>query len=73
MTSFRDELRDLINKHSLENGSNTPDFILAQHLVDSLAAFDASVQRREEWCGRGKASAEIERLRTDLGGAPRSR
>jgi hypothetical protein len=26
---FREDLASLINKYSLENGSNTPDFILA--------------------------------------------
>lgn len=29
MHNFRKELQTLINKNSLENGSDTPDFILA--------------------------------------------
>ena len=30
-TSFRTSLSILINKYSMENGSNTPDFILAAY------------------------------------------
>jgi len=46
---FRKELENLINLHSLENGSDTPDFILAEYLVSCLKAFDAAVRRRDEW------------------------
>jgi hypothetical protein len=41
----------LINKHSMENESNTPDFILAQHLMMCLSSFEMSVNRRDEWYG----------------------
>ena len=47
--SFRKELRDLINKCSMENGSNTPDFILAEYLVDCLESFDKVTNARETW------------------------
>lgn len=43
--SFRDELCNLINCHSRENGSNTPDFILAEYLTDCLEAFDKATKR----------------------------
>jgi hypothetical protein len=49
---FRKELEKLINKYSMENGSNTPDFILAAYLTDSLALFDRTVHSRERWFGR---------------------
>lgn len=49
---FRRALEHLINRECMENGSNTPDFILAAYLGDSLAAFDKAVARREEWYGR---------------------
>jgi hypothetical protein len=49
---FRQELEGLINKCSLENGSDTPDFILAQYLVDCLRAYDTATQRRAEWYGQ---------------------
>jgi len=46
---FRVELEDLINGHCKENGSNTPDFILADYLSDCLKAFDRAVNRRSRW------------------------
>lgn len=51
-TEFRKELERLINKYSMENGSDTPDFILADYLVACLDAFDATVKAREKWYGR---------------------
>ena len=45
---FRKELQDLINKHSIENGSNTPDFILADYLVECLQVFENTIKRREQ-------------------------
>lgn len=49
MSNFSTELTDLINKYSLENHSNTPDFILAQFLVTALEAFNQGVADREHW------------------------
>jgi len=51
---FWNELQQLLNKHSKENGSNTPDFILADYLKESLHLFNQSVNRREEWHGKNK-------------------
>lgn len=47
--AFTDELCGLINRHSLESGSNTPDFILADFLFDCAEAFDRAVKTRETW------------------------
>jgi hypothetical protein len=52
MTEFEKNLARLINRHSVENGSNTPDYILAQYLVACLKAFEATTQQRETWYGR---------------------
>jgi hypothetical protein len=49
--SFRNELQKLINSLSKENGSDTPDFILAEYLDDCLKAFDKAVSRREDLSG----------------------
>ncbi len=49
---FRKELEFLLNSKSMENRSNTPDFILAQYLTDCLLAHDRAVNRREVWYGR---------------------
>lgn len=50
--SFRKELEKLINQFSIENGSDTPDFILAQYLANCLAIFDLAMREREKWYGR---------------------
>lgn len=50
-SSFQDELEALINKHSVEQASNTPDFILAHFLNSCLDAFNHSVVVRDTWHG----------------------
>lgn len=52
MSNFLEQLEGLINSHSKENESNTPDFILAQYMSDCLDAFTKASNRREEWFGR---------------------
>ena len=54
MSKFREDLEVLINQNSKENGSDTPDFILADYLADCLDAFDKAVTRRTEWYGKGR-------------------
>ena len=49
---FEHELAGLINKYSIENGSNTPDFILAAYLVNCLIAFNRASRHRESWYGK---------------------
>lgn len=49
---FITELRELLNRRSMENGSDTPDFILAQYLTDCLRAWNCATKRREDWYGR---------------------
>lgn len=50
--SFREDIDHLVNQYSLENGSNTPDFVLSEYIQDCLTAFDNAVQLRERWYGR---------------------
>jgi hypothetical protein len=45
-------LASALNQFSAENGSNTPDFILAQYLLGCLAAFNAASRARETWYGQ---------------------
>jgi hypothetical protein len=54
------DLAEVLNRHSQENGSNTPDFILAKFLVAQLRAFEATVQRRADWYGRMDAPGQTE-------------
>jgi hypothetical protein len=49
MEDFREELEHLINSKSLENGSNTPDFLLAEYLVGCLKVFDSIVAQRDQY------------------------
>lgn len=50
--TFEEALQSLINRYSKENGSDTPDFILAKYLADCLAAWNSAVKSREKWYGR---------------------
>lgn len=52
MEKLRSEIEAAINRCSAENGSNTPDFILAEYLTDCLAAFDKASRAREKWYGK---------------------
>ncbi len=48
---FEKELEQLINKHSLENGSDTPDFILAQYLCACLSNYNSTTTAKRKWYG----------------------
>jgi|SRR5208283_5164261 len=50
--TFRKDLETLINSHSVENGSNTPDFMLADYLMNCLEVWEETVNKREKWYGR---------------------
>ena len=49
MKTFQQELEQLINKHNMENGSNTPDYMLADYLVKCLEAYNQIIGFRTEW------------------------
>lgn len=49
MSDMEAEIRRVLNMHSAENASNTPDFILAQYLVACLDAFNAATTARQIW------------------------
>lgn len=51
---FLSDLQHLINYHSLEGGSNTPDYILAEYLVKCLELFDTTIQ----WRAHNKGDSE---------------
>lgn len=48
-SKFRKDLEYIINIYSLENRSNTPDFILAEYMVSCLDAFDKAEEARSKW------------------------
>lgn len=47
--TFEEQLRILLNKFSKENGSNTPDYILAEYLIRCLDTFDL-ISRKKDHC-----------------------
>ena len=49
------EFTIIINKYSLENESNTPDFILAEYLMKCLEAHAALQVQRGIWYVSGKS------------------
>lgn len=51
MSDLKKEIEGVLNKHSAESGSDTPDFILAQYLMNCLEAFDKAVIHRDQWYG----------------------
>lgn len=62
-TRFRKELEGIINENSMENGSNTPDFMLAEFLVGQLELFDQMVLKREAWYGIHSSPGNIDEIR----------
>lgn len=52
MSDPRERIETAINRDCAENGSNTPDFIVAEFLTNCLAAFDTATRQRERWYGR---------------------
>lgn len=51
LNKFEKELEVLINQHSIDNLSKTPDYILANYLVHCLINFNSSVLTRDNWFG----------------------
>ena len=49
--AFRKDLTALLNRYSKENDSNTPDYILADYVLNCMSAYNLSVQRRDIWNG----------------------
>ena len=46
---FERELESLINANSVENLSDTPDFLLAQFLRGCLDSYNKTVKARDKW------------------------
>jgi len=46
------EFAKVINRNSVENWNNTPDFILAKYLIDCLKVFSDINRNREQWYGK---------------------
>jgi hypothetical protein len=51
-SAFAGELTKLLNKYSVDNALNTPDFILANHVVRCLMVYKATKEENDHWHGR---------------------
>lgn len=51
--AFEEDIRQVINRHSAESISGTPDFLLAELLVGVLKVYNEIVTKRAEWRGEG--------------------
>ena len=58
------ELTSLLNRYSAENVSGTPDFILAEFLLDSIKIFNAAVVNRANWRGESTELPALISLKT---------
>ena len=47
--AFQKELESLINRHSIENMTDTPDFILAEYMVENLRALHQRHYAKKAW------------------------
>jgi hypothetical protein len=47
--NFEKELASLINSKCMENGSDTPDFLLAEYMKGCLDLFNKTVTKRTAW------------------------
>jgi hypothetical protein len=52
MSEFTRELTALLSKYSIEDESDTPDFILSEYLNECLSTFAKIMDKRENWYGR---------------------
>lgn len=46
---FEGELISVINRYSKENESDTPDYLLAEYLMDCLNTYNSIVKKRDKW------------------------
>lgn len=50
--SFQKALESLLSRYCKDNASNTPDFLLAEYMLNVLDAFTTLNNKRERWYGR---------------------
>ena len=46
---FKKELQELINKHSIENMVDMPDFLIADLMCDHLEVLSIAHKKRDKW------------------------
>lgn len=58
-----EKLRAFVNENSLENGSDTPDHILAEYIYQSIKALNQAVGLRDDWHNPGLELVPMEKER----------
>ena len=48
---FKNELRDLLNRYSMDNECDMPDFLLAEMLIGFIKATGGPVKKTLDWHG----------------------
>lgn len=61
---FERELAALLNKYSMDNATNTPDFILARHIIRDLDTYRETKQENDSWHNSNMKAANNDDLRT---------
>lgn len=51
---FKEELTTLINRHSMENVANIPDYMMAELIVDFIGTLGPLIKKRDRWMGYEK-------------------
>ncbi len=51
MINMEKELEILINRYSKDNECNTPDFILAEYLMNCLNVYKIAINKNIKWRG----------------------
>ena len=64
--NFETELEKLINKYSIENGSNTPDFLLTKYLMGCLHNYNSVVNAKSELNTTNKELAAFKKNNEEL-------
>ena len=47
--AFKKDLQELINKHSVENSVDMPDYILVNHLCGYIELMSHTLAQRDKW------------------------
>jgi hypothetical protein len=70
-SDFYKDLATTINTHSIDNELDTPDWILAEYVLDQLSSYrkmsKAKVQYRGAWCAIKKAQGSIKTVYVSFG------
>lgn len=65
-TAFVEELRQLINRHSIDSFCDTPDHTLANLLADNIRSFRNSIHARSMYNGEAQKNERIKSLESKI-------